>query len=600
MSRSSPPGPVTDRDPVPSLAEGILRLAGAGIAVTLAAWGLVWATAWLALPLDASEVVGVGRLCRRMIVVTLVVLAAGGAVLFRRFAVLHRSVVAVVEVIREELGARPSMAPFARSAASSAYLPAPPPPAVVHAAFVAPTRLMLLVMSAVISLLALDATSIASLSGIDSPRRVAVDILAAGIVQALFVYGAIVWRAILWAWLRRLPPSMVTLPTRPRLAGRLAARGISAVLLVGAGALAVLVAFRVEAHERLAVDPFQVDLTLVAAFTMVAVLCLVAGHLGIRLGRVAARDVRSAARYVEVLTVQPWSEEAIDTTSDQDTEMHTRAADDLVRRIRALALRYADLAADEADARRAIEDAQRLKSRFMAYMSHDLRSPLNSITGFAEVLARGTDGPLNDEQLESVETIQEAGADLLRLVTDIVDSARLEAGRLRMHPQWMPAPALLRDAIAEADMLIRRRPLRLVADFPADLPPVYVDGERVLQALVNVLAHVVRLMEAGPVHVRARMADGPPGPFRHVRVEVDAAEGITPERRERIFEAFREIREPSGRRVGGLGLGLALARSLIVEQGGDLWYEAQGPRGAKFCAALPVDAPLFSEDDASP
>ncbi len=185
--------------------------------------------------------------------------------------------------------------------------------------------------------------------------------------------------------------------------------------------------------------------------------------------------------------------------------------------------------------------------------------------------------------------IRQSGDDLLRVVSDILDASRLEAGRLVLSRAWTPSVEIVTEAVHEARQALDRNALRIATELEPGLPPVHVDKGRVVQALVGVLDHVGRVMVEGTVEVRARVADGPPGPARHLRVEIiDASAGIREADRERIFEAFREMRQPSGKRIGGLGLSLSLARRLVTEHGGELWYEA-GPSGSTtFCMALPL------------
>jgi signal transduction histidine kinase len=195
------------------------------------------------------------------------------------------------------------------------------------------------------------------------------------------------------------------------------------------------------------------------------------------------------------------------------------------------------------------------------------------------------------EQRESIQMITRSARDLLRLVTNILDSARLEAGRLTLRRRLTPAAEILNQAVSEGRRMVEDRPLEIEADIPPGLPAVYVDADRVVQAVVGLFSHAIDAMESGTIRLVARLASGPPGPqVRHLRVDVvDRGAGIREADQEALFQAFREIQEPSGKRIGGLGLGLSLARELVKAHGGDVWFESASGRGTTFTVAIPVE-----------
>ncbi len=264
-----------------------------------------------------------------------------------------------------------------------------------------------------------------------------------------------------------------------------------------------------------------------------------------------------------------------------------RALDATLRR------RSRELAADAAAAQRAkmdIEDARQLRSRFMASMSHELRSPLNSIVGFGQILEDGIDGELMPAQLESVLMIKRAAEELILLLTDTLDLARLEAGKLRLRFEWVPSVEILTEAVRRGRAIVEGRDVEIEAELQPGLPPVYADRDRIVQAVVALFRHAAASMQKTTVRLRARAALGPPGPAHQLRVEFYDAVGALPEEEvERIFEAFREIAAPAGRRVGGLGMALSLSRSLVRLHGGDVWADGVQGAGTILCVALPLD-----------
>lgn len=255
--------------------------------------------------------------------------------------------------------------------------------------------------------------------------------------------------------------------------------------------------------------------------------------------------------------------------------------------------RARELAEEAAEARRAeaeIDEVRRLRSRFMASMSHDLKSPLNSIVGFAQVLESGVDGELNEAQRQSVSTIRRSSEELIRLLTDTLDLARIEAGRLTLDRRWIPSVEILTEAVRRGRALVAGRDVEIEAELQPGLPPVYVDAPRIVQAVVALFRHAAASMERTTVRLRARAALGPPGPERQLRVEFYDAIGALPTAEvARIFEAFEEISAPAGRRLGGLGMALSLSRSLVRLHGGDVWADVAPGAGTVLCVALPLD-----------
>jgi signal transduction histidine kinase len=118
-----------------------------------------------------------------------------------------------------------------------------------------------------------------------------------------------------------------------------------------------------------------------------------------------------------------------------------------------------------------------------------------------------------------------------------------------------------------------------------------VDQDRIVQALVGLFSHAIDAMQEGTIRLAARVASGPPGPaISHLRIDVaDRGQGIRDTDQEALFEAFREMQEPSGRRIGGLGLGLSVARELVRAHGGDNWFETEAGHGTTFSVAIPLE-----------
>lgn len=264
-------------------------------------------------------------------------------------------------------------------------------------------------------------------------------------------------------------------------------------------------------------------------------------------------------------------------------EVETREGQRIVQAIATLVSTHQRLFGEELNARASITESQRLKTRFMAYMSHDLRSPLNAILGFTDLLVTGSD-PLNAEQRESLDTVRHAADDLLRLVSEVLDTARLEAGKLKLVSGYVPVATLLSGVVGRARRTAQTLGIELDTLVEPGVPAVFVDAARMQQALLGLVLHLAHTSAPGsPIALRASRAKGPPGPEAQVRIFVDAPGMTPPSNPDLLFEAFRFGRRESGMHAGGLGLGLSLARSLVEAQGGAIWFEAPGT----VCVALP-------------
>ena len=237
-------------------------------------------------------------------------------------------------------------------------------------------------------------------------------------------------------------------------------------------------------------------------------------------------------------------------------------------------------------AKEAAERANMAKSAFLANMSHEIRTPLNAILGFGTILER--DFTLSETQAEQVRTINRSGRHLLKLINDILDMSRIEAGRLALHN----VPFCLQDLLDDLEAMFRVRAeekgLSLSLERDAKLPGNVVGDEAKLrQVLVNMTGNAVKFTKQGEVTLRARMeAAAETGPRLVLEVE-DTGPGIPPEELEHIFDAFRQ--SEAGREAGGTGLGLSISKRLVDLMGGELAVRSTLGEGSCFTASVPVE-----------
>jgi signal transduction histidine kinase len=231
---------------------------------------------------------------------------------------------------------------------------------------------------------------------------------------------------------------------------------------------------------------------------------------------------------------------------------------------------------------RELEAASRHKSDFLATMSHELRTPLNAIIGFSEVLHEQMFGELNERQLAYVDDVLAAGKHLLSLINDVLDLAKIEAGRMELELSEVAIPEVLHSAVSLQSEHASREGIELsVATEPAEITTT-ADERRVRQVVLNLVSNAVKFTPAGGrVDVSAHVEDG------HVEIGVsDTGPGIAAADREAIFEEFEQT--SAGRQAEGTGLGLPLSRKLVELHGGRLWVESEVGRGSTFRFTLPL------------
>ena len=250
--------------------------------------------------------------------------------------------------------------------------------------------------------------------------------------------------------------------------------------------------------------------------------------------------------------------------------------------------RLADTITNLEAAKNAAETANRAKSSFLANMSHELRTPLNAILGYAQILRRA-DG-LSARDAAGVVTVQRSGEHLLLLIDDMLDLARIEAGKVELYADDMDLGSLLRIVTDIIRIEAQRKGLDFGYETVGSLPRVVrADEKRLRQVLLNLLNNAVKFTQQGKVDMRVTML-GAGQAHARLRFEVeDTGIGIAAEHLERIFRPFEQAAEVQ-RRFGGTGLGLAISRQLVMLMGSDIRIESRGGVGSRFW--FEVDLPL--------
>ncbi|HEX4382250.1 MAG TPA: ATP-binding protein, partial [Myxococcales bacterium] len=240
-------------------------------------------------------------------------------------------------------------------------------------------------------------------------------------------------------------------------------------------------------------------------------------------------------------------------------------------------------------------ESNRLKSEFLANLSHELRTPLNGIIGFAELMHEGRVGELSPEHLEYTGDILNSGRHLLRLINDILDLAKIEAGKMSFQVEDVDLGTLLRGGCEMQRLAIAAKEIELAVSVDPSIGVVLLDPHRVQQVLLNYLSNALKFTpRGGRIRVCARMA----GHERFVLEVTDSGIGISEEDQKRLFQDFQQLDSGTARKFQGTGLGLALTRKLVQAQGGSVGLRSEPGKGSTFFASLPVRRAMPQEKTA--
>lgn len=247
---------------------------------------------------------------------------------------------------------------------------------------------------------------------------------------------------------------------------------------------------------------------------------------------------------------------------------------------------HARLRSEAEAARDAAEAANRAKSEFLAAMSHELRTPLNAISGYTELLQMGVHGTLNEKQLEDLARIQRAQKHLLSLINDVLNFAKIEAGKLQLHPHAVDVRMMLTAVEAMITPQLEARGLSFECRSDTPRLEVFCDPEKTEQVLLNLLSNAVKFTMSGGSIELISARDGEMVTFS-VR---DTGVGIPGDKLEAIFEPFVQVERNLTRTAEGAGLGLAISRDLARAMGGDLTVRSRLREGSTFTLTLPAAA----------
>jgi signal transduction histidine kinase/CHASE3 domain sensor protein len=249
---------------------------------------------------------------------------------------------------------------------------------------------------------------------------------------------------------------------------------------------------------------------------------------------------------------------------------------------------------------RDLERASRYKSEFLANMSHELRTPLNSSLILAKLLSDNTNGNLSAEQVRFAQTIYSAGNDLLRLINDILDISKVEAGKLELVLESLPVRRMIASLGETLEPLARQKQLSFKVQVEPSVPAtIRTDRQRLEQILKNLLSNALKFTDSGAVSLTVSLVDNTAGGALQFAVE-DSGIGIPLEQQQKIFDAFHQADGTTSRRFGGTGLGLSISRDLTALLGGELNVTSSPGKGSRFTLVLPRTCPVAADADEAP
>jgi PAS domain S-box-containing protein len=247
-------------------------------------------------------------------------------------------------------------------------------------------------------------------------------------------------------------------------------------------------------------------------------------------------------------------------------------------------------------AKDAAEAANRAKSEFVANMSHEVRTPLNAVIGYSEMLQEVAEERHEQDLLPDLRRIQTAGKHLLGLINNVLDLSKIEAGKMQLCVERFPARQAISDVVGTIGPLVDKNANRLEVECEEELGYMMADETRMRQVLFNLLSNACKFTEGGVIRLEAKRRRSDGAQWVEFRV-ADTGIGMNREQIDRLYHPFMQADASTTRKYGGTGLGLAISRRLCQMMGGDLSVESELGKGSVFSVRLPADGRVVDDPD---
>jgi signal transduction histidine kinase len=251
----------------------------------------------------------------------------------------------------------------------------------------------------------------------------------------------------------------------------------------------------------------------------------------------------------------------------------------------AIAIQNAKLFREIQEKSKQLEVASQHKSQFLASMSHELRTPLNAILGFNEMLLDQVYGELSEDVKAPLENMEASGKHLLRLINNVLDLAKIEAGRMELALSDYSVQDTVESVRSTLRPLAESKGLELLATVPQDLPLGYGDPGRITQCLMNLAGNSLKFTKAGKVEIAVALKDS-----TLIYRVADTGIGIPPDKIDNLFTEFKQTDATIASEYGGTGLGLSITKKFIEMHGGRIWVESEPGTGSTFTFEVPLRA----------
>ncbi|HEY6135613.1 MAG TPA: ATP-binding protein [Rubrivivax sp.] len=231
-----------------------------------------------------------------------------------------------------------------------------------------------------------------------------------------------------------------------------------------------------------------------------------------------------------------------------------------------------------------LREANELKSRFLSYMSHEFRTPVAAIRSLSSLLVDRVDGPLTTQQEKQVRFIQSSANEFAEMIDDLLDLAKIEAGRVEISPEWFEMVDLFSALRGMFKPMLTNADVALIFEESENTPQIFSDNRKLSQILRNYISNALKFTSKGEVRVSATLSENQTITFS----VTDTGIGIVPEHHHVIFRDFSQIDSPIQKRLRGTGLGLALSRRLAELMGGSVGLQSEFGKGSTFFVTLPL------------